>query len=79
MKGDDEEEHVEGVKSMSSMFLGSSPEFEIAVYTIMHLCGYHGTYNCKFGEYEVELDCLPFNTHQGQYIGTAFIGFQEKK
>ncbi|XP_060081201.1 poly(U)-specific endoribonuclease-B-like [Ylistrum balloti] len=68
---DDEEEDVGGVKKMSSIFLGTSPEFELAAYTILYLTKMFGRHNIKIGEYEVMTECYPF----GKFgIGTAYIG-----
>ncbi|KAK3604497.1 hypothetical protein CHS0354_001177 [Potamilus streckersoni] len=57
-------------KPISSVFLGTSPEFEIAMYTICFLTGKTGTTNCQIGEYEVEIGCKPIGK---DIIGTAYV------
>lgn len=58
-------------KPMSSCFLGTSPEFEIAAYTVCFLSGKHGrNMDVQLGEYEVEISCLPLGR---DCIGTAYI------
>ena len=55
---------------MCSCFLGTSPEFEIAVYSILYFTKKFGTYDVQLGEYEVEATCYDFRR---DYIGTAYI------
>lgn len=58
-------------KPMSSCFLGTSPEFEIAAYTVCFLSGKHGrNMDVQLGEYEVEISCIPLGR---DCIGTAYI------
>ncbi|GAB1600207.1 poly(U)-specific endoribonuclease-B-like [Argonauta hians] len=56
-------------KAYCSMFLGPSPEFEIAVYTTCYLLGKKGHCDLQIGEYEVEVVIFPFTS----IIGTAYI------
>ncbi|XP_029653889.2 poly(U)-specific endoribonuclease-C, partial [Octopus sinensis] len=56
-------------KAACSMFLGSSPEFDIAVFTTCFLMGKIGHCDYQIGEYEVEVVVYPF----GSVIGTAYI------
>ncbi|XP_033736683.1 poly(U)-specific endoribonuclease-B-like [Pecten maximus] len=72
MVGDEEEdEDVGGIKKMSSIFLGTSPEFELAAYTILYLTKMFGKHNMKIAEYEVMTECYPFGSFG---VGTAYIG-----
>ncbi|XP_063401761.1 poly(U)-specific endoribonuclease-A-like [Mytilus trossulus] len=57
-------------KPISSCFLGTSPEFEIAAYTICFLLDRLCKTDVQLGEYEVEIDVKPFAKN---YIGTAYI------
>ncbi|XP_045160640.1 poly(U)-specific endoribonuclease-B-like [Mercenaria mercenaria] len=56
-------------KPVCSTFLGTSPEFEIAAYT---LCFFHkqGKIDVQLDEYEVEMACLPLGKN---HVGTAYI------
>ncbi|XP_069126409.1 poly(U)-specific endoribonuclease-B-like [Argopecten irradians] len=68
---DDEEEDVGGIKKMSSIFLGTSPEFELAAYTILYFTKMFGKHEFQIAEYEVMSECYPFGNFG---VGTAFIG-----
>lgn len=59
-------------KPLCSVFIGSSPEFEIAAYTITLLLDRDGKADVQLGEYEVELTVHSFG---GKYkkLGTAYI------
>ncbi|XP_046353466.2 uridylate-specific endoribonuclease B-like [Haliotis rufescens] len=62
-----------GIKSkpMCSCFLGTSPEFEIAVYTMCLLLDKDGKTDCQMGEYEVE---IVVHSHGfKKKLGTAYI------
>ena len=56
-------------KPMCSCFLGTSPEFEIAVYTILFFTK-QGVHDVQLGEYEVEVACKKLGP---KHIGTAYI------
>ena len=56
-------------KPMCSCFLGTSPEFEIAVYSILFFMK-PGVHDVQLGEYEVEAAC---KTLGPKHIGTAYI------
>ena len=56
---------------MSSIFVGVSPEFEMALYTLCFLVG--GTDNyVQVGDYRVNVKCYPMNRYGRTYIGTAY-------
>jgi len=58
-------------KSMSSTLIGTSPEFEIALYTLCFLCG--GEDNIiKLGEYTVTVKVHHWNTKGGDKIGSCY-------
>lgn len=58
-------------KPMCSCFIGSSPEFEIAAYTICLLLDRDGRTDCQIGEYEVELIVHSFGRQRK--LGSAFM------
>lgn len=60
-------------KPFCSCFVGSSPEFEIAVYTIALLLDRDGKVDVTLGEYEVELVVHSFGKWKRK-LGTAYIG-----
>ncbi|XP_041357100.1 poly(U)-specific endoribonuclease-B-like isoform X2 [Gigantopelta aegis] len=60
-------------KPLCSIFIGTSPEFEIAAYTTSLLLGKDdGSTDIQLGEYEIELTCHSFGYHRKK-LGTAFI------
>lgn len=61
-------------KPMCSIFIGSSPEFELAAYTICMLLDKDGDdkVDVKMGEYEVELTVHAFGSGNYRKIGTAY-------
>mmetsp|Transcript_61511 Transcript_61511/g.109642 ORF Transcript_61511/g.109642 Transcript_61511/m.109642 type:complete len:420 (-) Transcript_61511:22-1281(-) len=68
---EDEDDADIPVKTMSSIFIGVSPEFEMALYTLCFLAG--GTDNMvHVGEYRVNVKCYPMNRYGRTYIGTAY-------
>lgn len=56
---------------MCSVFMGSSPEFEVAAYTICLLLDRDGKTDVKLGEYEIELTVHSFGRQRK--LGTAYI------
>ncbi|ESO92350.1 hypothetical protein LOTGIDRAFT_216792 [Lottia gigantea] len=62
----------EKAKPMCSCFLGTSPEFEIAAYTVGLLMGYNGTTDCQIGEYETEVTIYSFGGYHKK-LSTAYI------
>ena len=51
--------------------IGTSPEFEIALYTICFLVGEEKSI-VKCGPYRMELTCYKFTSQGKNYIGTSF-------
>lgn len=64
-------------KPMCSCFIGSSPEFEIAAYTLCLLLDRDGRMDCKIGEYEVELTVHSFGRQR--QLGTAYMSASRMK
>ncbi|CAG5117288.1 unnamed protein product, partial [Candidula unifasciata] len=58
-------------KPMCSVFIGTSPEFEVAAYTICLLLDRDGKIDVKLGEYEVEVAVHSFGFQRK--LGTAYI------
>jgi len=59
------------LKPVGSSFIGVSPEFEIALYTLLFLLG-ENRVTVKVGPYSVQINSFPFNRDGLVYIGTAF-------
>lgn len=51
--------------------IGLSPEFELALYTIIFLCGRQKT-RVQFANLDVEFDCYKMQREGRQVIGTLF-------
>lgn len=56
------------VKPMGSSFIGTSPEFELALYTILFLCASASTTDIDVGGYDVIITCYK----HGLNLGTSF-------
>lgn len=66
-------------KPMCSCFVGSSPEFEVAAYTICLLIDKDGHSNCQIGEYEIELTVQSFGQGRQRKLGTAYMSAAKLK
>jgi hypothetical protein len=61
------------VKDQSSSFIGVSPCFELALYTLVYLAGQEGKNLVQVGPHAVEVTCWPSaGGSHGKFIGTAF-------
>jgi len=59
------------LKNVSTILIGASPEFEIALYTLMFLASGEET-EVVFGGTTVVLHCFKINTRAGQFLGTCY-------
>ena len=60
-------------KPLCSVFIGSSPEFEIAAYTVTLLLDRNGKLEVNMGEYEVELTVHSYGSSHYRKLGTAYM------
>jgi len=60
------------LKNVSSSFVGTSPEFEIALYTLCFFVGNDEKDIVDCGPYHVEVTCFKYNSRGKTYIGTSF-------
>jgi len=56
-------------KPIGSTFVGTSPEFEFALYSLIHIIDLGDEINLLLGGYEIEIHCFPFGR---EAIGTAY-------
>ena len=73
----DENKHImalqfswkEGFKPKGSIFIGVSPEFEFALYTLCFLSSPNERVKVQFSLYDVEIVCIH---HNQKHIGTTY-------
>lgn len=58
-------------KKCSSVLVGVSPEFEIALYTLCFVCGEESNF-VEIGPYDVIIQCYKYQSKGETYIGTSF-------
>lgn len=58
-------------KDISSMFIGTSPEFEMALYTVCFLAGQEENI-MQLGDYEVKIKVYRIRSKYGDKVGSAF-------
>tara|TARA_R110002050_G_scaffold273512_2_gene417596 strand:+ start:1999 stop:2439 length:441 start_codon:yes stop_codon:yes gene_type:complete len=58
-------------KSLSSTFMGVSPEFEVALYTLMFKAGYEEN-RITLAGFDIKLRCYRIHSRQGDKIGSCF-------
>lgn len=61
----------DGCKPMGSSFIGTSPEFEVAMYTVCFLAGGGGDVHLDMEEYDaiIKIHCYGYNN---EYIGSCY-------
>ena len=58
-------------KDISSMFIGTSPEFEMALYTLCFLAGQEENI-MQLGDYELTIKVYRIRSKYGDKVGSAF-------
>jgi poly(U)-specific endoribonuclease len=61
------------VKPVSSFAIGTSPEYEIALYTLAFLCGGEDPIPLTIDETECKIVVHKFNSRNGPKIGSAYL------
>ena len=59
------------LKDVSSMFIGTSPEFELALYTLCFLTGQEDNI-VAVGDYEVKIKVYRIKSKYGDKVGSAY-------
>eukprot|EP01006_Ploeotia_vitrea_P062725 TRINITY_DN84300_c0_g1_i1.p1 TRINITY_DN84300_c0_g1~~TRINITY_DN84300_c0_g1_i1.p1 ORF type:complete len:318 (+),score=53.87 TRINITY_DN84300_c0_g1_i1:48-956(+) len=68
---DDESDPEVPVKSVGSSFIGVSPEYEFALYSLCFFCGGENN-RLQAGEYTVNVRCYHTRGRNNDWVGTAF-------
>jgi hypothetical protein len=61
------------VKSISTFLLGSSPEFEVALYTLQYLLNPHQPTTCQLGGYKVRIKTHTLPSSQKPCLAASYI------
>ena len=61
-----------GLKPVSTSFIGTSPEFELALFTMAFLSGHEDNHCVLAGRYKVNIKCYSYGRGSHRKIGTAF-------
>ena len=59
-------------KDVSTMFVGTSPEAELALYTLLFCAGGEETCVRLLGQYDVRVRCYRIRSKYGDKVGSAF-------
>ncbi|KAK9809373.1 hypothetical protein WJX73_009632 [Symbiochloris irregularis] len=65
------------IKPVSTMLVGTSPEFEMALYTLCFCAGQQENF-VQLGPYHVKIRCYSIHSKYGNKIGSAFPELQSK-
>jgi poly(U)-specific endoribonuclease len=60
------------IKPVSTSFIGTTPEFELGLYTLVYFCGNDGDNIISLGPYNVNLVCHKFGRGKYAHIGTVY-------
>ena len=60
------------LKPVSTSFIGTTPEFELGIYTLVYFCGEDGDNLVELGPYNVNLVCHKFGRGKYAHIGTVY-------
>jgi poly(U)-specific endoribonuclease len=59
------------VKPVTTLFIGTSPEFELALYTLCFVAGREANH-VVIDRYRLNIRCHPYRTRDGVMIGSSF-------
>ena len=60
------------LKPISTSFIGTTPEFELGIYSLIYLCGNEGDNIVELGPYRLNLVCHKFGKGKYAHIGTVY-------